>query len=117
MDPGSAVGPLGHFAIARPPARMADAYDELSCAVRPGTRRGCAVSAATSFGVTVPAAELELVGALRIVESAGCSGFGGAFTTSPGCPESLPDAALASGFPPHAASARKPQRRNDKLNR
>ena len=39
------------------------------------------MSALISFGVTVPAAELELVGALRIVESAGWRGLAGACTS------------------------------------
>jgi hypothetical protein len=57
-------------------------------------------------GVTVPLSEFVFVGALRIVESAGWFGFGGALTTSPfaGWPESDPDDAFASCLPLHAAS-------------
>src|SRR6476659_9201561 len=119
IDPGSAVGPAGQRAMARPPARTADQYDTLSCAVRPALSRGRDVSAVISFGVTVPAAELELVGALRIVESAGCRGFAGGWTSPFAllC-ESSPDDALASERALHATEPIIPIRKTaDERNR
>src|SRR5690349_6829880 len=53
--PGIGVGPAGQLAIALRPARIAERYDTLSCALRPGFRRiGVeSLSAAGLTGVSV----------------------------------------------------------------
>src|SRR4051812_9442623 len=38
-EPGSSFGPAGHVATALRPARIAERYDTLSCALRPGFSR------------------------------------------------------------------------------
>ena len=48
--PDNGAGPVGHAGIIFTPRRMADMYDALSCALRPGMSFARSVSPVRTFG-------------------------------------------------------------------
>ena len=112
-DPLITSGAVGHFVIARAPARIAAPYDDASCLLRPAMSCGLAVSLGAivaglppvSPGVTATVGALADAAAALVAVDAPLAGFAATSPAAACVVSSGVGACVASFAAPHEASA------------